>query len=173
MTPAEQQRYGLEIEHVRTLVVKPALYRIDLWSASAENLVLGTMMQETNLRALKQYGEGPALGLPQIEPTTHTSLWVHSIPGIKGLASKLTALLAPVDHEAMAVPNPLALTHNLLYAAAICRVRYYIVPERLPLQNDAMAMAIYWLRHYNAGGKGTVSAALGDFQRACKYAEVP
>lgn len=172
MNATERERYGLEIEHVRTYVVKPALYRIDLWSPAAENLVLGTMMQESDLRALKQYGAGPALGPPQVEPFTHTSLWVHSIPGIKGLAGKLKALLAPVDHEGLPLPNELALTHNLLYGAAICRVRYYIVPERLPLQNDPMAMAVYWLRYYNAGGKGTVSAALPDFQRACKYAEV-
>ena len=173
MNATERQRYGLEIEQVRTFVVRAALYRIELWSAAAENLVLGTFMQESELRALKQYGTGPALGLPQVEPATHTSLWVHSIPGIKGLGEKLKALLAPVDHEQLPLPNELALTHNLLYAAAICRVRYYIVPQRLPLQNDPMSMATYWLRYYNAGGKGTIAAALPDFQRACQSAEVP
>lgn len=173
MNATELQRYGLEIEHVRSYVVTPALHRIELWSAAAENLVLGTFMQESELRALKQYGAGPALGLPQMEPATHLSLWVHSIPGIKGMAEKLKALLAPVDHEGLPLPNQLALTYNLHYAAAMCRVRYYIVKERLPLQNDPMAMAVYWLRYYNAGGKGTIAAALPDFQRACQYAEVP
>jgi hypothetical protein len=171
--PSDRQGHGLEIEHVRAFVAKPALYRIDLWSAAAENLVLGTMMQESGLRALKQYGAGPALGLAQMEPATHTSLWVHSIPGIAGLAGKLIELLAPVDHDRLPVPNELALTHNLLYAAAMCRVRYYIVPQRLPLQNDPMGMAVYWLRYYNAGGKGTIAAALPDFQRACQHLEVP
>lgn len=172
MNTSERQRYGLEIGHVRNYVVKPALYRLELWSPAAENLVLGTMMQESELRALKQYG-GPAIGLAQMESATHTSLWVHSIPGIKGLGQKLKALLAPVDHEALPLPNELALTHNLLYSCAMCRVRYYIVRERLPLQNDPMAMAVYWLRYYNAGGQGTIAAALPDFQRACTYAEVP
>lgn len=173
MNAIERQRYGLEIEHVRVFVVKPALYRIDLWSPASENLVLGTLMQESELRALKQYGTGPALGLAQIESATHTSLWVHSIPGIAGLAGKLTALLAAVDHESLPLPNEIALMHNLLYAAAMCRVRYYIVPQRLPLQNDPMAMATYWTRYYNAGGKGTVAAALPHFARACQHAEVP
>lgn len=173
MNAIERQRYGLEIEHVRAYIVKPALYRIDLWSPAAENLVLGTLMQESELRALKQYAAGPALGLAQMEPATHTSLWVHSIPGIAGLASKLTALLAPVDHESLPVPTEFALMHNLLYAAAMCRVRYYIVPQRLPLQNDPMAMATYWVRWYNAGGKGTITAALPHFARACQHAEVP
>lgn len=169
----ERQRYGLEIEHVRAFVVKPALTQIDLWSAAAENLVLGTMLQESDLRALKQYGDGPALGLAQMEPATHTSLWMHSIPGIAGLADKLKALLALSDHQGLPVPNPYALTHNLLYTAAMCRVRYYSVPKALPLQNDPMAMAVYWFRYYNAGGKGTVAAALPDFQRACQHLEVP
>jgi len=173
MSVTERERYGLEIEHVRKFVVRPALHCIELWSAAAENLVLGTLMQESDLRALKQYGAGPALGLAQVEPATHTSLWLHSIPGIAGLAEKLKALLAPVDHQDLPLPNELALTHNLLYAAAICRVRYYIVPQRLPLQNDPMAMATYWLRYYNAGGKGTIAAALPDFQRACQIAEAP
>lgn len=173
MNAIERQRYGLEIEHVRAYVVKPALWRIDLWSGAAENLVLGTLMQESELRALKQYGSGPAIGIAQMEPATHTSLWVHSIPGISGLAGKLTGLLAPIDHEQLPLPNALALTHNLLYAAAMCRVRYYIVRERLPLQNDPMAMATYWLHGYNAGGKGTIAAALPHFHRACQHAEVP
>jgi hypothetical protein len=166
------ERYGLNVEHVRLFVVKPALYRIELWSTAAENLVLGTMLQESELRALKQYGSGPALGLLQMEPATHTSLWVHSIPGIRGLAAKLRSLLAPFDHVGLSVPSEIALTYNLLYAAAMCRVRYYIVPERLPASNDPLALTTYWLRYYNAGGKGTIAAAIGDFQRACKTAEV-
>ena len=164
---------GLEVEHVRELIVKPACYRIDMYSASAEHIVLGTGLTESKLSALRQYGDGPALGLFQMEPATHLSLWVHSIPGVTGLAQKLKALLAPVDHEGLPHPNPLAITHNLLYAAAMCRVRYYIVPKRLPLQNDPMGMAVYWLRYYNAGGKGTIAAALPHFQRACQHAEVP
>lgn len=169
--------YGLNVEQVRNLVVKPALYALEPvigYSANAENLVLGTFLQESDgLRALKQYDGGPAVGLLQMEPGTHESLWIHSIPGIKNLAGKLLMLLAGIHMTGNKWPDHSALATNLLYAAAMCRVRYYIVPERLPLQNDPMALATYWTRFYNAGGKGTVAAALPHFQRATKYEESP
>lgn len=159
---------GLNVDHVRLMVVRPALNAIDLWTQAAENLVLGTFMKESELRSLRQVPAGPALGLAQFESATHHSMWVHSIPGIQGMMLKLWRLLRVCDITDDPWPSDEALVTNLLYAAAMCRLRYYIAPERLPLENDPMAMAQYWLKYYNAGGKGTVEAALPHFKRACK-----
>ena len=53
------------------LVICPALEKLSLWSPSAEELVLGTAIVESGLTYLKQHGDGPALGLWQVEPATH------------------------------------------------------------------------------------------------------
>jgi hypothetical protein len=50
---------------------------------------------------------------------------------------------------------------NHFYAAAMCRVFYLRVPERLPQADDSAAMARYWKRYYNTHlGKGTVEGFL-------------
>ncbi len=38
---------------------------------------------------------------------------------------------------------------NLYFAAAMCRLRYWDVPERLPDADDVRALARYWKRWYN------------------------
>ena len=48
-----------------SMVIRPALSKINLWSPSAEELVLGTAIVESGLTYLRQWGDGPALGLPK------------------------------------------------------------------------------------------------------------
>jgi hypothetical protein len=61
----------------RALIVRPALESINLWSQQAEDLVMGTAAQESRLIYLRQLGNGPALGLFQMEPATHNDIWVN------------------------------------------------------------------------------------------------
>ena len=55
------------------LVIRPALKKLRLWSPSAEELVFGTAIVESGLTYLKQHGDGPALGLWQVEPAPMTT----------------------------------------------------------------------------------------------------
>lgn len=166
-------QYGLHVEHFRKFVVRPALQRLAMYTAAAEYLVLGTALKESDgLRALTQYGGGPGIGMFQMEPATYDSLWKHSIPGVKGLDAKLMQMASFHGYDSL--PPAAEMAYNLAYAAAMCRVRYYIVPTALPRENDPYAMAQYWKQHYNSAlGKGTVEEALPHFQRACKLLEVP
>lgn len=164
---------GLHVEHFRKFVVRPALQRLDKWTPASENLVLGTALQEgDSLRALKQYGDGPALGLFGMEPATHLSLWTNYIRYRDPLQQAMLAM-ATFSREEQ-IPSPYEMVTNLLYAAAMCRVRYLPTPKKLPLENDARGLAEYWKQYYNTpAGKGTVDGALHHFQRATKYLEVP
>ena len=38
---------GINIKHLREYVIRPTLYKLDLWSKSAENLLIGTIAQES------------------------------------------------------------------------------------------------------------------------------
>jgi hypothetical protein len=132
-------------------VVRPALTAIDLYSVAAEQLVLGTAIQESSLAATIQDGGGPALGYFQMEPATHNDIWTNFLHYRTGLASKVKTLLA-VGEE----PASRLLVSNNLYAAAMCRVLYFRVSAPLPAANDITAMAHYWKDHYNtAQGAGT------------------
>ena len=78
-----------------SLVIRPALEKLSLWSLSAEELVLGTAIVESGLTYLKQHGDGPALGLWQVEPATHDDLYTNFLNFRPELGSKLMQLRAP------------------------------------------------------------------------------
>ena len=111
-------------------VIAPTLDKIDLWSRAAEELVLGTAIVESGLTYLKQRGEGPALGLWQIEPATHDDLYTNFLNYRPGLGSKLMELRAP----GLSMGENLAT--NLIYGAAVCRLCYYSKSDALPAAGD-------------------------------------
>ena len=124
-------------------IIRPALEAIDLYSKAAEELLLGTAIQESRLVYLKQIGGGPALGLFQMEPATHDDIWDNYLDYKDTLFDKVYVLACrqPVD--------PHDMIWNLYYAAAMCRIHYYRVPEALPEAGDYEGMAKYHKQYYN------------------------
>lgn len=148
----------LSLGDVRDLVVRPALQHIGLHSPAAEQLVLGTGLIESGLKKLRQYGNGPALGLFQMEPFTHDDLWQTFLNRKPDLAARLRAIC----------PDPAAdkLPWNLQYAAAMCRVKYFRAPASLPALDDIEAQAAYWKLHYNTPlGRGKVAEYVETWHR--------
>jgi hypothetical protein len=138
----------LDVYQFRELVVAPGLKAIKAWSPAAEELVLGTALQESRLKYIKQLGNGPALGVFQMEPATHDDIWKNYLkykPELAVGASKLS-------HSV----NSRSLITDLLYAAAMCRIHYLRVPDALPAEGDFEGQAAYWKDHYNTYlGAGT------------------
>jgi len=124
--------------------IRPALHALGKGGRAAEQLVLGTAIEESLLIHRQQLGNGPALGLFQMEPATHDDCWNNFLKFRFDLAAKVKQTLDP-DEEAA----PVAMKMNDRYAAAMCRVRYVRVAEALPAQDDIDAIANYWKKHYN------------------------
>ena len=147
--------------HFRLHVVRPTLERLELHSEAAENLVVGTALQESGgLRWLEQLGGGPARGVYQIEPATHDDVWKNFLGYRHKLADTIGALLAsaPSRHE--------QLVTNLAYATAMARVHYLRVPEPLPEAGDVRALARYWKAHYNTAlGAGAAADFAANYLR--------
>lgn len=140
---------GLDPHHFRTLVVRPTLQALSLHSEAGENLVWGTAVHESHLTYLHQAGNGPALGLYQIEPATYADLCGHYLKFRPELAAAAVRFLAPE-------PSPVEqLVANLAYATAICRLLYHRAAPPLPEADDIDGLAAYWKAHYNTPlGKG-------------------
>lgn len=156
--------YGLDVEQFRTLVVKPALGVLGLYSEAAENLVLGTALHESHLIYLKQLPNGPALGPFQMEPLTHADIWDNFLIYHDDIARPLRRLATYFSSERA---DPGEMVFNLRYAAAMCRVQYYRAKDPLPNARDPLSLAKYWKQFYNTPlGKGTVEQALPHFYRA-------
>jgi hypothetical protein len=73
-------------------VIRPALQAIELDSEAAEQLLLGTAQQESDLRATVQDGGGLALGDFQMEPNTHNDIWANYLAFHADLAGKVQSL---------------------------------------------------------------------------------
>lgn len=140
---------------LRALVVRPALETLGLWSGSAEALVMGTALAESRLTYIAQLG-GPALGLWQCEPATHSDIWHNYLDYRKDLAGRVM-LAAGRGTSTPRLPSHDWLIFNMRYAAAICRVHYRRDPNPLPAADDVRGMGAYWKRSYNSRlGAGTV-----------------
>lgn len=153
--------YGLHPSQLRGEIIRPVLRYLGLHSQSAEALVIGTALVESNARYVRQLGNGPALGIWQMEPATHDDIWDNFLRYNYALRIKVSALATP----AAVTPGAREMAGNLFYGAAMCRLHYWRVAEPLPTIGDYVGLAKYWKTHYNTHrGAGSVSEALPHFE---------
>lgn len=158
---------GLNLAQFREYVVAPALEQIGAYSLAADQLVVGTLAQESNGTYIKQLGKGPAMGLFQMEPATHKDLWLNFIryrPVLRDALLDMTSDSFDRNYDEHGWPDHMALVWNNRYAAAMCRAHYIRKPQELPKANDINGLALYWKRHYNTHlGAGTVKEFVKNF----------
>lgn len=138
----------------RNDVIKPVLARLGVSSIAAEELLLGTAVQESlNLKYRRQIGGGPARGYFQMETSTHDDIWLNYLKYRKELSAGIVSFLSSKDANKIS-----ELETNDKYAAAMARVHYMRVAEPLPEAGDIAGQANYWKQYYNTPlGKGTPS----------------
>lgn len=167
----------MDIKQLLALVVRPTLIEIGLHSESAEQLVIGTICQESRGEYIKQIGGGPALGLAQMEPATHDDIWRNFLAYHPNLKPKVIGLISTnVRSDAFKsklartpfIPSSTELLTNLKYMVAMCRVHYLRVPHALPKPGDVDALAQYWKQFYNTvHGKGHASEFVDNYPGEC------
>lgn len=156
----------IDVEQFRTFVVQPVLQSLAGWNAAmntpaAENLLLGTAVQESHLTYLAQLGGGPALGVMQIEPNTHDDIWTNYLAYRTDLATVVESFSAGGGHTAHQLP------WNLAYSVAMARLVYWRQPSPMPADGaDIEALGAFWKTHYNTpGGAGTAAEWVANFQK--------
>ena len=162
--------YGLDTKQFRLHVVRPVLQRIQLWSPSAENIVMGTALHESHLRYLDQVDKfgrpGPAYGVCQMEGPTHADIYRNFLANRHQLRQSVVRLTSFFTGD---FPDATEMVWNLAYAVAMCRVFYRRITQALPPAERPDLLAQYWKRYYNTrAGKGTVEQALPHFEFAAK-----
>lgn len=139
----------IAIDNLRELV-RSVLHMLYMWSAPAEELVLGTIAKESFLLKWDKQIGGPAVGACQMEPDTEHDMW-HNwlLPRRQDIVEKITAICAATG------PDPQRLRYDLIYNIIMCRLRYYRVPASLPESHDIDGLALYWKKYYNtSAGRG-------------------
>ncbi len=154
----------LDVQQFKTQIIVPTLREFEefgMYSEAAVNLMLGTVLTESRLSALLQYGGGPALGLFQIEPLTLDDIYKRYLQreDKKELLKKVHQFMTVQDiHEQV--------VSNLPFAVIMARIRYFVVPEALPSYDDIQALGEYWKKHFNSpGGKGEAHEFVENYKR--------
>lgn len=157
----------IEPEQLQLYVVRPTLQALDLHTAAAEALLMGTIAQESSCGTyIHQLGTGPALGICQMEPVTYDDIWNNFL--------KYRANLVALLYDKQIIPGSVEepsheaswLIPNLAYAVAMCRIDYLRKPGNLPHANDVPGMAAYWKKYYNTPlGQGTEEEFIANFNK--------
>lgn len=127
-------------------IIVPTLDRLGLYSPGAAELLLGTALVESNLEFIRQWPDGPALGVYQMEPTTHADIWNNFLAFRTDLGQQV-AREAQVQYQT--APCAQQMEGNAYYATAMARCHYYRYPERLPAAGQWDKMAALWKKRYN------------------------
>ena len=136
------------LAQIRDGIVSPTLQELGAWSHSAERLVLGTGLVESQFRYRYQW-KGPAMGFYQVEPATFGFVLDY----IKRKPKFFTA----ISHFSMQPFEIDQVVWNAKFATAICRIDYYSDPDPLPKWDDHKGLGEYWKEKYNSYlGAGTV-----------------
>ena len=148
-------------------VVRPALAYLDPdvpHTAQAEALLMATAAQESQFEYIAQLGGGPARGVYQCEPATHHDIIINFLAFRPALDGKVRGLASGDRYH---TDPDQALYDNHAYATAICRVHYLRVSDPIPdVHADGLdALAAYYLRHYNAGGRATAQQFVDRYRR--------
>lgn len=115
---------------------------------AAARLLLGTALAESGLNTLRQWN-GNARGFFQIEPATYEDIVKRYLPPRHPTISMRLDRLTLPD-----IPTMFQLEGNPWLGCAVARMQYWLSPAPLPDMLDTDAMAAYWVKWYNRGGKG-------------------
>ena len=147
----KKEKRMFNLEQFIDLIVFPVLSELQLYSDVAEQLVLGTIAQESKLGTYLAQVRGPALGIGQMEKATHDDIVEHFLKFNRVLRMRVLNAACVVDFDSR------RLIYNLRYAVAFVRIQYYRVPAALP-KNNVNSLARYWKQHYNTyKGRGTMA----------------
>ena len=128
----------------RVNIIRPCLDRMGLYSKDAEELLIATLAHESlGGTYLRQLNDGPALGIYQMEPTTHDSIWENFLLFRNDLAHKLV-----LQFNKMRKPHATDMIHDLFYATAMARIYYLKVSDPLPAFDDIDKIWQYYKSFY-------------------------
>lgn len=140
-------------------LIHRVLIDLDLHSEAAENLLMGTAAQESGLgEYIRQIGNGPALGIFQMEPVTFRDI-VQNYLQYKPDLAKLVMSVSGVN-----ALRSEYLEYNLSLSICMCRVHYLRVSE--PMPGNLVGWAKYWKEYYNTRlGKGSEEEFIHNFKK--------
>jgi hypothetical protein len=134
----------VNLKELKDYIVTPTLNSINMGGDDIDMLMICTGMQESRYESLVQT-HGPALGFWQVEPRSHNDVdeWLKTQPALRCTIIDICGNFFEAE----------TLVWNLKYSLIIARLIYHRAKAPIPSYKDIPAMAEYYCKYYNAGGK--------------------
>lgn len=137
-------------------LVEDTLKEFGYYSVDAANLILGTIAQESAFGKYRKQINGPALGIPQMEPNTFRDICKNYLK----YHTDITAKIKEVAKVNLLLPDDLIINDKL----AICMCRVHYLRRKEPIPTTVEGYASYWKRYYNTiKGKGTEAEFIRNY----------
>ena len=136
------------------------------YSDDAVNLIEGTGAHEScGWKYRKQLGNGPALGLFQMEPATFNDICKNYLKYRPAIEAKIKQ----ISH--VSILSSIDLINNDRLAVCMCRVHYMRQKGAIP--DSVEGYAEYWKDHYNTFiGDGTIEEFINNYQKYVEKEEI-
>ena len=138
-------------------LVEKTLQDFGYYTPDSVNLILGTIAQESAYgKYRKQLGNGPALGICQMEPATFNDICKNYLK----YHPDITERIKSVCHiNVLSAPD---MVSNDQLAICMCRVHYLRQKGAIPTTIEGYAK--YWKQYYNTPlGKGTETEFIRNY----------
>lgn len=145
------------------LVIVPTLKKIPKGLTDESLLAVQMIIAHESARGryLKQIN-GPALGLIQMEPVTHNSVWKFG-DSVWDNALKL-GIITTHEYNNKLHPKPERLIYDLVYNVFMARQRLFMKPSKLPKSPARMSM--YLKENWNSSsGKASDYSYFDDWKK--------
>lgn len=151
-------------KQLRELVIEPALKAIDLYSKGAEELLVATCAHESkDGYYLKQLSNVPdaALGIYQMQPSTHESLWNTKLTSDSYLGLRV---MTACNYTLR--PKAEVMIYNLKYSSIMARIFWLQIPDLLPDPDDLEEIWYLYKRYWNTlAGKATKDDFFSNYDK--------
>lgn len=149
----------INAEQLRSLIIKPTLLDLVMYSEDAEELLMFTCAVESNGGEYLKQIKGPALGIYQMEPETYNDIWENYIK-----RKTYVSLILLSNFDSSRMPPEDRLVYDLRFATAMARLHYARIPEKLPSKDDVVGMWEYYKKYYNTvNGKAEHDTAIAKY----------
>jgi hypothetical protein len=153
----------IDEKQMRECIIQPTLMAMGLYSLSAENLMVGTCVIESRAGTFVRQHKGPALGIWQMEPSTHEDIWRKWLNSYPGLLTKFMRFcLLPINK-----PPAELMIYHLAYACGMARILYYRSKRDIPTDIEGQAK-LYKEVWNTSAGASTVEEYVDCYQEYTK-----
>jgi hypothetical protein len=139
-------------------LIDSTLKDMNMHSEDALELVFLTGLVESGYNYISQIGSGIARSFWQVESPTAKDC-IDNYLAFRNSKLELMARIINIDPYTLKELSYDELKHllwtNIVAGIVFCRIKYWRVPKAIPSDLDGKAR--YWLKYYNAGGKGTIN----------------